>query len=45
MTVASLIEFVAIDYHARDHAQVMTCGHGYVCSIRVLKKDFNVIQA
>ena len=37
----SLIEFVAIDYHA----QVMTCGHSHVCSIRVLKKDFHVIQA
>ena len=37
----SLIEFVEIDYHA----QVMTCGHCHVCSIRVLKKDFHVIQA
>ena len=37
----SFIEFVAIDYHA----QVMTCGHCHVCSIRVLKKDFLVIQA
>ena len=37
----SLIEFVAIDYHA----QVMTCGHYHVCSIRVLQKDFHVIQA
>ena len=37
----SLIEFVAIDYHA----QVMTCGNSDVCSIRVLKKDFHVIQA
>ena len=37
----SLIEFVAIDYHV----QVMTCGHRHVCSIRVLKKDFHVIQA
>ena len=36
----SLIEFVAFDYHA----QVMTCGHCQ-CSIRVLKKDFHVIQA
>ena len=30
----SLIEFIVIDYHA----QVMTSGHCYVCSIRVLKK-------
>ena len=37
----SLIEFIAIDYHM----QVMTCGHCNVCSIRVLKIDFHVIQA
>ena len=37
----SLIEFIAIDYHT----QVMTCGHCYVCSIRVLKIDFHVFQA
>ena len=36
-----LIEFIAIDYHT----QVMTYGHFYVCSIRVLKIDFHVIQA
>ena len=28
----SLIEFVAIDYHA----QVMTCGHCHVCSIIII---------
>ena len=37
----SLIELLAID----NHEQVMIWGHCHVCSIRVLKKDFHVIQA
>jgi len=36
-----LLEFIAID----DHAKVLRCGHGHVCSITVFKIDFYVIQA